>query len=201
VSRGSDRKPTLIVIAGPNGAGKSTFYLSHIAELGLPFVNADLIAASLEMDAMRAAEVARIQRQELLARRESFCFETVFSDPVGGKVAFIERAVNAGYEVILFFIGIPGALVSEHRVAQRVAEGGHDVPTDRLRARFPRILENLGGSIRRLPRVVALDNSDLLHPYRLVAVFESGRCVELHKPIPAWLKTAAGRLLQRAALL
>ena len=41
-----------------------------------------------------------------MERGESFIMETVFSDPVGDKVSFLEEAVQLGYEVILCFIGI-----------------------------------------------------------------------------------------------
>lgn len=37
--------PILIVLCGPNGAGKSTFYEIMLKSHGLPFVNADLMAA------------------------------------------------------------------------------------------------------------------------------------------------------------
>jgi hypothetical protein len=35
----------------------------------------------------------------LIGRGESFVFETVFSDPVGDKVAFLEEAAGRGYVV------------------------------------------------------------------------------------------------------
>jgi predicted ABC-type ATPase len=70
----------------------------------------------------------------------------------------------------------------------RVSQGGHDVPTEKLIARFPRILVNLQAAVRELPQVWAFDNSDLRVPFRLVAVFENGRPLQMHKPIPKWLR-------------
>ena len=37
-------QPEIVAIAGPNGAGKSTFYATFLAQAGLVFVNADVIA-------------------------------------------------------------------------------------------------------------------------------------------------------------
>jgi predicted ABC-type ATPase len=70
----------------------------------------------------------------------------------------------------------------------RVSQGGHDVPTEKLIARFPRILVNLKAAVRELPQVWVFDNGDLRFPFRLVAVFEDGRPLHLHKPIPKWAR-------------
>ena len=114
--------------------------------------------------------------------------ETVFSDPVGAKIEFFEAAQRAGYEVMLVFIGIEGAELSAARVMQRVLEGGHDVPADRLLARYPRTLANLAHAIARLGTVVVLDNSNPEDPYRPVATFLRGRVQSLAEPPPDWLR-------------
>ena len=183
-----DRRPLLIAIAGPNGAGKTTFFESHLAQLGLRFVNADALADEMALDPYEAARVAGSIRSALLARDESFVFETVFSDPVGDKIAFLEAASRDGYTVVLFYIGVDSAQQSEERVAIRVAQGGHDVPATKIRARFPRTLANLRAGASRLPHVFVYDNSDLRRPFRHVATFEQGRPTYLSRRIPAWLK-------------
>jgi predicted ABC-type ATPase len=182
-----DRRPVIVALAGPNGAGKTTFYHAHLQPAGLRFVNADVFAQELHIEPYAAARLADTVRQELVKQRESFFFETVFSDPVGAKLAFLKSAVEAGYNTILCFIGTAGPEVSEQRVAMRVSQGGHDVPTEKLVQRFPRILANLKAAIRELPNVWVFDNTDLRTPYRLVAIFESGRLVKLQRPVPKWL--------------
>lgn len=182
-----DPRPVVVAIAGPNGAGKTTFYFSHLQTAGLRFVNADILARELKADPYSAARVADALRRQLLAQRESFVFETVFSDPVGDKLAFLEEAAAAGYRTILCFIGIADPEVSEQRVAMRVSQGGHDVPTAKLHQRFPRTLANLQLAIRRLPQVWIFDNDDLRAPFRLVAVFEDGVLTRVNRPVPAWL--------------
>ena len=182
-----DRRPVIVALAGPNGAGKTTFYHSHLQPAGLRFVNADVLARDLDLDPYAAARVADALRRQLVAQRESFVFETVFSDPVGDKLAFLKEAAVTGYTVVLCFVGISGPEVSEERVAMRVSQGGHDVPAEKLVTRFPRTLANLKTAIRDLPHVWIFDNDDLRTPFRHVAVFENGQRVKLNEPLPGWL--------------
>lgn len=183
-----DARPLLVALAGPNGAGKSTFFHAHLQPAGLRFLNADDLARELGGGADEAAGLANHLRRVLVAQRESFVFETVLSDPAGDKVDFLRDAARAGYTVVLLFIGLDSAGTSEKRVAMRVLQGGHDVPSDKLAARFDRTLANLRRAIRELPFVQIFDNSDLRRPFRKVAEFESGKAVFVAKPVPAWLK-------------
>ena len=183
-----DQRPLVVAVTGPNGAGKTTFYHAHLNPAGLRFVNADVLANELEMEPYAAARMAGTLRSALMEQGESFVFETVFSDPVGDKLAFLKEAVARGYTVILCFIGISGPEVSEQRVAMRVSQGGHDVPSDKLITRYPRTLANLQAAIRELPNVWVFDNDDLREPFRKVAMFENGNRVFQGKPIPKWLQ-------------
>lgn len=185
-----DRRPIVVALAGPNGAGKTTFYHAHLRAAGLRFVNADLLARELKIAPYAAAEIAGALRRELIKQRESFIFETVFSDPVGDKLSFLKDAAAGGYTVVLCFIGISGPAVSEQRVAMRVTQGGHDVPKEKLKTKYPRIFRNLKAALHEVPHVWIFDNDDLHVPFRLAAVYENGQPVQLHKPIPRWLSIA-----------
>lgn len=183
-----DQRPIVVALAGPNGAGKTTFYHAHLQPAGLRFVNADVLARELNLDPYAAAKLAAALRQELVTQRESFVFETVFSDPAGDKLSFLGEAAKIGYTVVLCFIGISGPLVSEERVAMRVTQGGHDVPSDKLRTRYPRILANLKAAVHELPHVWIFDNDDLRTPFRLAAIYERGKPIQLLRPVPRWLR-------------
>lgn len=174
-SNGPDALPTIIALAGSNGAGKSTFYETQLASLGWPFVNADQLARELNLDPYPAADLAKQRRAKLVKQKSSFIFETVFSDPVGEKVQFLQDASKSGYHVILIFLAIRDFETSIQRVGMRVSQGGHDVPIEKLRSRHARTLANLKLAIRCLPQVRIFDNSDLAKPFEHVATFVNGK--------------------------
>ena len=178
----------MVAIAGPNGSGKSTFYDAQLRSAGLPFVNPDNLARQLDLDAYAAASAADAIRRELMRQQESFVFETVFSDPVGEKVKFLQEMEETGYNVVLCFIGVSTAERSEQRVSMRVSKGGHNVPSDKLAARYPRTMDNLKLAMKTLAEVWVYDNDDLANPYRLVARCEKGQIVKLGRPVPKWLR-------------
>jgi predicted ABC-type ATPase len=173
-----DKRPLIIALAGSNGAGKSTFYDSYLADGGLRFINADELSASLVMLPYDAAELAASIRRELVCQRESFIFETLLSDPVGEKVDQLASYEALGYTVVLIFIRIESPDESIKRVAMRACQGGHDVPDEKLRARFARTQANLQRAIQRLPYVIVYSNDDLNEPYQFVAHYENGQKVD-----------------------
>ncbi len=76
----------------------------------------------------------------------------------------------------------------------RVSQGGHDVPTEKLAARFPRTMANLKLAIRELPTVVIFDNDDIATPFRLVALFQNGRRTYSALPAPGWVPQEGSRV-------
>lgn len=196
-----DASPVLVVVAGPNGSGKSTFFETYLADLGVPYVNADRVARQLR-DAdpeapqdridRRAFTTAEALRRAFVAARLSFCTETVFSDPVGAKLTTITKARARGFVVFLVFIGIDGPELSVARVKQRVEQGGHDVPDAKLHARFPRTLANLRAAVAIVDEAFVFDNSSADDPYRVVAVYAGGKVVSQHAPLPAWTRGLPG---------
>jgi len=79
----------------------------------------------------------------MIARQASFITEAVFSDPVGAKVQALREAQAAGYAVVMIFICVESAELSALRVETRVAAGGHDVPKDKIAARYERMRANV----------------------------------------------------------
>jgi predicted ABC-type ATPase len=138
----------IIIIAGPNGAGKTTFARSFLPkEAHCPrFINADLIAAGLSPFAPEAAAVkaGRLMINEIegcVRRSENFAFETTLAGI--GYVAKIRDWRAQGYRVSLFFLCLPDPETAIARVAQRVRQGGHNIPEAVIRRRFVAGLRNL----------------------------------------------------------
>ena len=134
-------RPKIIIIAGPNGAGKTTFAREFLPnEAGCPvFVNADLIAAGLSPFAPeRAALQAGCLTLQTIARhvaeRESFAYETTLSGRAYARQ--IPQWQALGYRVELFFLSLPSADMAVQRVAERVRQGGHNIPEATIRRRF-----------------------------------------------------------------
>jgi predicted ABC-type ATPase len=181
----------LVVVAGPNGAGKTTFVETFLHPLGIRVVNPDAIARALfpsspEEAAYEAMRAANAVRADLLDRGVSFCMETVFSDPKGAKLAFLEEARRRGYVVILIFVGLESSALSAARVVQRIEQGGHNVPDEKIASRFPRVFANAARAVTFVDHAFLFDNSSADEPYRFVAELRGGRIVKRGAARPQW---------------
>lgn len=183
------KKKQLWLLAGGNGAGKSTFYRTRLAPSGLSFVNADVIAKLLhpqapEAHSYHAAKLAEHMRLQLLRQGRSFCFETVFSHP--SKIDFVAQAKTLGYEIVLVFIHLCDPALNQARIAQRVSEGGHNVPTDKVISRIPRALNFIKKTLPLCDRVYMLDNSRADNPFQQLAAIRNGCNTFRHDVMPDW---------------
>lgn len=182
-------KPDLVLLAGPNGAGKSTFYEAHLRATGLPFLNSDIVAQDLGVTDYEASRALDEIRDLYIERRISFISETVFSDPVGAKLAMLRRAMEAGFKVRLIFIGLESPALAQARVSHRVGNGGHSVPLDKIVARYPRSLANLAQAIPFVDSVELIDNSEVKKPHQWIAQFEAGVLTwKTGEIVPGWVK-------------
>lgn len=142
------KHPNLYIIAGPNGAGKTTASFNLLPELlHCPnFVNADEIAKGLspfapnEM-AVQAGRLMLKRIEELLPQRADFAIETTLA--TRSYVRLVHRAQQLGYRVHLLFFYLETEQQAIERVAQRVSNGGHNIPEADIRRRFKRGISNL----------------------------------------------------------
>lgn len=179
----------LHLFVGPNGAGKSTLFERVVGPVtGLEFVNADLIAAgrgpeSGSGDPYEAAKLAAAMRDRLISVRGSFATETVFSHE--SKLEMLERARSAGYRTYLHVVLVPKHLAVA-RVRNRVENGGHDVPLEKIEERFDRLWPLVARAIEMADEATVYDNSGgPKAPFSVVARYASGQLVG--KPTwPAW---------------
>ena len=182
----------LWVLAGGNGAGKSTFYKSSLlSRKGVLFVNADMIAKQIspenpEQVSYEAASLVGRIRDEILTKGISFCFETVFSHE--SKIDFIAKAKSLGYQVILVYIHLDTLALNEARVHQRIWEGGHSVPTEKIRSRLPRTMKNVAVALQLVDEARLLENSYHDKPFQQIALIRKGRRIQTIDPLPSWAK-------------
>lgn len=159
-------RPVLIVIAGPNGSGKTTItskILRHEWLEDALYINPDQVAQEQFGDwnspeaVMQAAQYCEQQREQCLAQRHSLIFETVLSSE--GKVDFIRRVHEAGYFIRIFFVATSHPTINASRIAQRVLEGGHDVPIPKIISRYQKSILNCKRVAAIADRVYVYDNS------------------------------------------
>jgi len=194
----------LWILAGGNGAGKSTFYRIQLEPLGLPFINADILAKELypespEQHSYEAARLAAGKRSELLLEGQSFCFETVFSHP--SKIDFLAEAKTLGYEIVLVMIHLDSDSLNKARVSQRISEGGHSVPEKKIEQRIPRLLVHIKEALPLCDHVRILNNSRIDDPFKQMAIISDGQVKFMLGERPQWLMELLGDYLKARMVL
>ena len=185
----STSRPRLWIIAGPNGAGKTTLARESpfaaamclvqwlnpdessrelLRAQGFNFQSAS--AELLQSTFIHAADEVLVRAQRLLSAGEGICVETVLSTDKYRQLVETTLSQNGFFGLI--YVAVKSPEISAQRIAARFAQGGHDVPTDRLAARWQRSLEQLPWFARRAHFMNVFDNTfssrDKLRP-KLIA--------------------------------
>ena len=196
-------EPIFHLLAGPNGAGKSTLYYALLAsgtlDDGLEFVNADVHERSHLQhisDLQKRSEAARDwadgRREALLNAKLGFVSETVFSHE--SKLSLISRAQSLGYRVVLYVVSVGDPLRLLARVSQRVNEGGHNVPAQRILKRYPRTMANLKEAVRLADLAFVYDSAEVAQgAHLLLALCEKEQTTLLTSTLPLWAATLLNR--------
>lgn len=180
---------SLWLLSGGNGAGKTTFFNLFLRPKGVAFVNADEIAKDVfpgdpQGNSYNAAQIATKMREDLLIQGRSFCFETVFSHH--SKIDFVAKAKALGYCINLVFIHVGEPELNIGRVINRVKEGGHNVPEDKIRTRLPRTLKNVAIAAQLSDNFIAFDNSSFEQPFQKVLTIKKGIVTVHVENLPDW---------------
>lgn len=198
----SDGKPVLNVIVGPNGAGKTTLYQNEIADAhpGAEFVNADELSkqhyghAALTLDESRMGQkLAEDRRRQLMADKKDLVTESTFSHP--SKIELIRDAKAAGYAVNLYHVNVRNADLSVKRVEQRVTEGGHPVPEDKIRERYDRNQALIREAVQLADRAYVYDNSKYNSPHTLAITLRHGKVIDANN-VPTWARDLYAKELE-----
>lgn len=123
--------------------------------------------------------------RKMSPRKMSFVFETVFSSKE--KIDFIVRAKQAGFFVRIFFIATSHPSINASRIANRVIEGGHDVPISKIISRFYKSILNCEIVAKLVDRLYVYDNSvdgrDAMPLFRLT---NGVLCKQYVENVPEW---------------
>jgi len=130
--------------------------------------------------------VAAKIREDLISQGVSFCFETVFSHE--SKIDFLAQAKANGYKIILVYVHLFDSGLNEARVRQRISEGGHNVPTEKIHSRIPRTMKNIKTALSIVDEARILDNSSKDDPFQQLIVMKSGNYEVKANPLPEWAK-------------
>lgn len=175
-----------------------------LREIGADYFNPDEAAREIRTanpgaSVEQANSAAWHEGVRLLDRAIAERLDWTFETTLAGRTitTLLERALKAGIEVWIWYVGLDGPDRNVARVRARVAQGGHAIPEEMIRARYAASLGNL---IRLLPSLTALrvyDNSAEADPGegvepRLVLVLhmERGAIVETCalESAPDWTK-------------
>lgn len=171
--------PEFWIVAGPNGAGKTTLVskgpisqlLSHVVywnpddlarqiliERGFAGF-ADVPAAELRSAFVAAADLTFANLKSCLLQGLPCGVETVLSTNKYQELVNLALAGSGKFGLV--YIGLRNSSIACDRVAQRVLQSGHDVPHDKVVARWKRSIENLHWFAMKAHRFLMFDNSSL----------------------------------------
>lgn len=159
------RKPEIMCIAGPNGSGKSTVTSNILPYAHGKYINADEIQRVTFCSSLEAAQQAEKLREECLANKEDFIFETVLSTE--RNINLLKRAKEQGYFIRCVFVLTCNPEINKLRVRNRVKTGGHDVPEEKIVSRYKKSLGMIKELIPICDRISIYDNSkDIYRIYK-----------------------------------
>ena len=157
-------RPHIMVLAGVNGAGKSSVGGAIIREHGLTWFNPDHLSRALmgqggyskdEADA-EAWAYGRRRLEDAIAGGLNFAFETTLG---GETIPRLIAAAATSHDILMIYCGLDSVDLHIDRVRLRVAHGGHDIPEERIRARWDSSRRNLIGLLPNIAHLQVYDNS------------------------------------------
>jgi predicted ABC-type ATPase len=210
------RRPSRItVLAGTNGAGKSTVAGEALIQAGMEFFDPDKAARqlaavnpTLSQDELNSA--AWNEGKRLLEWAIDHRIEYAFETTLGGTTipSLLQQAAAKGIEVLIWYAGLSSIELHIARVKARVAQGGHDIPEEKIRQRYAQSVLNLIRLMPSLTELLVYDNSQEADPRTgatptplLVLHLKRGNILRMCDPAatPAWAKPILVTALKIAA--
>jgi len=200
------------VLAGTNGAGKSSLMGAMLLQQGVEYFNPDhaaqrILSANPGLSQVEANGAAWHEGKRLLERAIAEKLDIAIETTLGGKTIanLLDKALLEGIEGSIWYVGLDGVERHITRVRSRVAQGGHDIPEERIRERYIQSRINLIRLLPRLTELLVYDNSEEADPGtgtapepRLILRMVRGRVRETCKMIrvPEWAKSILAAALK-----
>jgi predicted ABC-type ATPase len=167
---------------------------------------ARILAANPGIATAEANSAAWHQGKRLLERAIADRLDFAFETTLGGRTisALLQKALAAGIEVRIWFVGLNSPELHLARVRARVARGGHDVPEEKIRERYDRSRLNLIELMPQLTELRVYDNSFEADPHAgrapqpiLVLHLANGRIMEMVElpKTPQWARALVAAAL------
>ena len=157
-------RPGLYVLAGANGAGKTSIGGHLLERNGLTWFNPDTFAREVMAVTGCDQETANSQAWQEGMRRLDEAVESglnhAFETTLGGKsvTAKILEATKT-HDVLIWFCGLSSPELHIARVKARVAAGGHPIPEEKIRERYPKAQLNLIKLMPHATHIKVYDNT------------------------------------------
>lgn len=187
-----------VIFAGTNGAGKSTFYnmSQDIPDFKETVrINTDEIIRKIgdwrsDADQMKAGKTGIKLRNQAIKQGKSFNEETTLC----GKtiIKLFEKLKENGYKIDLYYVGLKNSDIALERIKNRVANGGHDIPAEKVRKRYEESRSNLEKVIPLCNSVSVFDNSE---SFRRLATIKEGKLIQKADKVPFWFNSKLKNLI------
>lgn len=177
-----------VLFAGVNGAGKTTLYQTDYYTTDMPRINVDEIVRSFgawdnPADVMKAGRIAAKRIRKYLEEGISFNQETTLCGR--SILQNIKKAIEKGFSIEVYYVGLESAEIAKERVRQRVLNGGHGISDRDIERRYVE-------SIKQLKRIVHLCDSitffDNTIDFIQIGSLEKGKVIQVRHIIPEWSK-------------
>ena len=176
---------TYTIVAGVNGCGKSSLtgvLRTEIDNLG-KIIDVDKITAACGGSLLEGGKKAVALIEQCLEKEVCFTQETTLS---GRKTLdTIKRAIEKGYYIRLYYVGLDTMEESLLRIENRVRKGGHNINTDTVKNRFGKRFEDLLAVLPYCNEATFYDNDN---GFVTVAKYKNGELHTTQQSSPAWLK-------------
>lgn len=182
-------KPMFFVFGGNNGSGKSTLRNLIIDKIGVDInIDPDAIARKIDPDnpetkGFAAGKEVIRSVNEYIQEGKDFSIETTLA----GKNAIrqMQKAKEMGYEITMFYVALSNVNQNIERVAMRVKNGGHNIPTEDIIRRSKTSLKHLYEYAKIVDNLVLIDNSQ--DDGEMVLEINDGKITFETNNLPQWV--------------